>query len=343
LCANAVEENHEFEVDREMALSTNKNNYANLLLSLAVNGHNMLCNNFSKAPLKTRIKMLFTKPSNNMKKSVYLLIIPLVLLSCLAFARLQHIHAKKTSIAARQAVRYRQNVKLREDELHERAKFEAYQKTDDYKNKSKALNDISGKELNVVIKDVIKDRNTDKTTGFLINYNNNDFELRSFYGQEKQLNNLLNKGDKVSMKVFSCSFGENQPIAISPAYVYKDGAKIFQLAEGDKIPAYPFLYERNKVRFADGQVTNIEKYPGGKWKSAVFETVNGYKFNLSFKPTAPDFSAMESGDHVRLRFVHELQKGNKEYLVNDWVSISANEKDYGIKNPDLFYKFYTAI
>jgi hypothetical protein len=326
-----------------MALSTNKNNYANLLLNLAVNGQGMLCNNFSKAPLKKRIKMLFTKPSNNMKKSVYLFIIPLVLLSCLAFARLQHIQAKKASIAARQAARYRQKVKLSDNELRAQAKFEAYKQTDDYKAKTKTLNEVFGKELMFTVKDVLKDKQTGTNRGFTLVYNNSEFEMRTNYGQEKQLNNLLSAGDTIRMKIFQASYGENSPIIVGPAYVIKNDVRVFQMAEAGKLPNYPFLYERNKVRFADGQVTNIKTYPDGKWKSARFETVNGYKFNLSFKQTAPDFSTVASGDHVRLRFVHEAKTSNKEYKVNDWVSISTDEKDYGIKNPDLFYKFYTAI
>jgi hypothetical protein len=41
-------------------------------------------------PLKKRIAMLFTKPTNHMKKVIYLLVLPVVMLSCLAFARLKN-------------------------------------------------------------------------------------------------------------------------------------------------------------------------------------------------------------------------------------------------------------
>ena len=340
LYAKAMEENHEFEVDREMALSSDKNDYANLLLSLAVNGQSVFCHNFSKAPLKKRIKMLFTKSSNNMKKAIYVLIVPVVSISCLAFARLKSDDATNPKVGQRQTEKYRQDAKADGDA---QAKNEDYRQTDDFKAKTKALNEVFRKELTFTVKDVLKEGQTGKNKGFTVVYNNAEFEMRTNYGQEKQLNNLLNAGDKIRMKIFGASYGKNTPIIVGPAYIFKNDVKIFQLVEADKLPNYPFLYESNKVRFADGQVTDIKTYPDGKWKSARFETVNGYKFNLSFKPTAPDLSTVVSGDHVRLRFVHELKEGSKEYLVNDWVSISTDEKGYGIKNPDLFGRFYSTI
>ncbi|MFD2146500.1 M56 family metallopeptidase [Mucilaginibacter antarcticus] len=87
LYARSVEENHEFEVDLVMGKSTDKCQYADLLLHLCVAGHGNLYHNFSKVPLKERITMLFTKPTNHMKKIIYLLILPVVMISCLAFAK----------------------------------------------------------------------------------------------------------------------------------------------------------------------------------------------------------------------------------------------------------------
>jgi len=90
LYARSIEENHEFEVDREIARSTDKNNYAGLLLHLSVARQGMLYHSFSKVPLKKRIVMLFNKPSANMKKALYIGLIPLIILSCFAFARLKN-------------------------------------------------------------------------------------------------------------------------------------------------------------------------------------------------------------------------------------------------------------
>ena len=165
----------------------------------------------------------------------------------------------------------------------------------------------------------------------------------SSYWREKQLNNLLKVGDEITLKVYMCAIGKDSPIEIIPYSIYQNNVKIFQEVELAKIPFYPFSYERNKVRYADGQITHIQKYPNGKWKSARLEIVNGYQFTLNFKPTAPDLNKIEESDHVRLRFIHEVKTGAKTYQINDWVALSTDIKDYGIKNPEFFYKFYTPI
>jgi beta-lactamase regulating signal transducer with metallopeptidase domain len=108
LYACSIEENHEFEVDREIALSTDKTEYADLLLHLSVAAQGMIYNNFSTVPLKKRIIMLFNQPSAKVKRMVYILVVPVLILSCMAFATFKTIHdinkiraltpLKKTSI-----------------------------------------------------------------------------------------------------------------------------------------------------------------------------------------------------------------------------------------------------
>ncbi|MGF7080619.1 M56 family metallopeptidase [Mucilaginibacter sp. UYCu711] len=98
LYARAIEENHEFEVDREIGLLNDKSKYADMLLHLSVARQGMLYNSFSMVPLKKRITMLFTKPTNHMKKVIYLLILPVVMISCLAFARIKNEQDKFSAI-----------------------------------------------------------------------------------------------------------------------------------------------------------------------------------------------------------------------------------------------------
>ncbi|RZA02754.1 MAG: M56 family metallopeptidase [Sphingobacteriaceae bacterium] len=87
--ARSMEENHEFEVDREVARSTDKTKYADLLLHLSVANQGMLYHSFSKVPLKKRIIMLFNKPSAKVKRAVYILILPVIAISCLAFGKIK--------------------------------------------------------------------------------------------------------------------------------------------------------------------------------------------------------------------------------------------------------------
>jgi hypothetical protein len=72
----SIEENHEFEVDRIVAGNADKSIYATLLFKLSVSGQSYLMHSFSKVPLKSRIAMLFNKPTSNMKKMIYVLIVP---------------------------------------------------------------------------------------------------------------------------------------------------------------------------------------------------------------------------------------------------------------------------
>ncbi|RYY07779.1 MAG: hypothetical protein EOP43_02230 [Sphingobacteriaceae bacterium] len=533
LYAKSIEENHEFEVDSAMTNFNDKKQYADLLLHLSVAGQGLLYHSFSKIPLKKRITMLFNKPSAKMKKVIYVLILPVVLICCLYFARLESNSAEKkysvidgieklgksplvlidgkvyekeilykignscikstgvwapsstikkhgviikdgfveittgnskinymtalekenliqeknvpkdqfytrlrinnlerggfidkiivqiqesngiritktvstngkalfeiddkpyteeqikklprslvTSLVfsgvwpgvkqtfpastfagyeavfsfssnADTATKYRQKLKRSPEQIKGEANFKAYRQTDDFKQKEKFARDIRGKTITVKIKDTVNRdarkmsdmfvSHNGKVRGFTVVYKGNEYFMPTKYDQEKQLNNVLKTGDEITLEVLRSTFAPNYAVTIEPAFIYKDNIKIFQLAQESSIPDYPFLYEANKVRFADGQITHIQKYPNGKWKSAVMEIANGYKFNLNFKATAPDFANIEESDHVRFRFVHEVKTGAKTYQINDWVSISNNIKDYGIKNPDFFYKFY---
>lgn len=89
LYSRAVEENHEFEVDREMGLLADRKKYADLLLHLSVANQGTFYHSFSKTPLEKRITMLFNQPTKSMKKIIYVLVLPIGAISCLAFANLK--------------------------------------------------------------------------------------------------------------------------------------------------------------------------------------------------------------------------------------------------------------
>ncbi len=89
---NAIDANHEFEVDAKSASNKfQKSEYAQLILHLAQNSNNLIIHNFSKLPLKRRIAMLFKKPTNQMKKIIYLSALPLVAACCLAFVNQKEV------------------------------------------------------------------------------------------------------------------------------------------------------------------------------------------------------------------------------------------------------------
>ncbi|GAA4340205.1 hypothetical protein GCM10023149_51430 [Mucilaginibacter gynuensis] len=517
----SIEENHEFEVDQIAARDADKGMYANLLLRLSIADNNLLYHSFSKVPLKMRISMLFNKPSSNMKKLIYVLMLPVAVVSCLAFANFktdngkqqqQRISAvgkldklgphplviiqgkeysdellytisgscissssitaagKDTKYGAKgkdgvveirtngkivkmtaiekgnlikeaavpegqfytrlrlknndgtefdkvifhmpsgggmsndlqtgeipayvvdnklyteadmakieeivkanaiknfgtgnvsykstdlkvdlkgynnffyfttDTTKYRQKVKRSSAYLKSTAETEVFKNSAEFKQKTAASNLVLGKAQQYKVTgqyDSVGPHG--KASGYKLTTGGYEYTMRTQYGQEKQLKGELKIGDMITLTAFSTVTGKGKPVDIQPASIVKNGEKIFQLVEADKIPQYPFLYEVNKVRFTDGQVTAIQKYPNGKWKSAVVEVVNGYKIKFNIKPNAPTFDGIEQGDHVRFRFVNEVKTGAKEYTVNNWVSLSSDIKNYGIKNPDVFYKFY---
>jgi hypothetical protein len=88
LYARAMAENHEFEVDSEIVRSADKKEYAGLLLHLCESASGVVYNSFSKAPLKKRVTMLFTRSSPKTMKLIYMLALPVLLLSCMAFAKI---------------------------------------------------------------------------------------------------------------------------------------------------------------------------------------------------------------------------------------------------------------
>lgn len=350
----SIEENHEFEVD-SLAGKEDKTGYAALLLKLSIPSQSHLYQGFSRTPLTKRVFMLFNQPSPHMKKVFYVLVLPVIVFSCLAFSDIK-IKAAITKVQAKSdpksmsvlsidtSEKYRQKVKRTPAELKSKEAWITYSKTDEYNTNKEILNAVFNKDQEFTVDATIDSvAGNQRYKGFIVTANNQEFILDTRLGEDKQLDKLLHVGDKLSMKIQGGGFGIHTPISITAAYIKKDGIKIFEIAESAPIPKYPFLYEANKVRFTDGQITHIQKYASGKWKSADVEVVNGYKFHLKFKPDAPLVAGIEESDHVRFRFVHEVKTGDKEYAVSDWVSLTTDIKSYGTTNPDFFNKFYEKI
>ncbi len=86
LYRKSIDEIHEFEVDALLTERTDKKIYAGFLLNLATQKSAALVNNFSSAPLKTRIKMIFTQRSGRLKRAFYAIGIPIMLLAVLSFS-----------------------------------------------------------------------------------------------------------------------------------------------------------------------------------------------------------------------------------------------------------------
>ncbi|GAA3980863.1 M56 family metallopeptidase [Mucilaginibacter dorajii] len=347
LYASAIEANHEFGVDNGMAHVTDKKMYANLLLHLSVTGQGMLLlNGFSKVPLAKRITMLFNKPSNNMKKFAYLLIAPIVLISCLVFATSLKITIKKqspTTAFDEPVEKYRQKVKRDKAFDLAMAEQKAYMKSDEYKDKSKLIKQVMENDNVVKIVKVTKDEKTGILRNYTIAYNNNNYDLWINYADKGELDGKLNVGDEVTMKMSTGTISKNTPVSFSPAYIIKNNVKIFEEKSVTTVDKSPFLYETNKVRFTYGKIIDVKRNAAGKCTGIVVEGNNDYKFNITFKPNAPDLTVLKEGYHLMLRFVHEVKTGEKTYDINDWVAIGNSQDTYAYRNPDWFLKFYEPV
>ncbi|TSD66615.1 M48 family metalloprotease [Inquilinus sp. KBS0705] len=359
LYMRSIEENHEFEVDRIAAGEDQKGVYAQLLFKLAVSGQSYLFHSFSRVPLKKRISMLFNQPTSNMKKIVYLLILPVVVISCLAFANLKTKASDKTATSIqndkaqksltdtvlRDTVKtYRQKIKRTAAQQKDYNDFNTYVNSADSKYKNALAKRVNLQTLTYkVVGTVDTNSSVMHLSGYKLTQGGDTFILKYVNGQSKTLKGLFKNGDEIQLKSIGAMWLKDIPIIIQVGKLAYGGKVILEVTQTPPIPKEAFLYEVNKVRFADGLVTNVQKYANGKWKSAVVQVANGYQIKFNIKPTAPAFTGIKAGDQVRFRFVHEIKTGAKEYTLNDWVSISTDIKDYGIKNPDYFYKFYEKV
>ncbi|GAA4208836.1 hypothetical protein GCM10022289_33290 [Pedobacter jeongneungensis] len=95
---NAIDHNHEFLADRETTRFADKKAYASLLLNLAMPAKTLVVNSFSKLPLKNRIMMLYKQPNVKFQRLVYLTILPVLMICCMAFVNRKEVVVEKTLI-----------------------------------------------------------------------------------------------------------------------------------------------------------------------------------------------------------------------------------------------------
>ncbi len=89
---------HEYEVDALMSATYDGREYAHLLLKLGVAPNAMIMNQFSTKPLSERIQFLFKTPTHQMKKLLYFLSLPIIVVGVMAFAeeKVVRVYQEKT-------------------------------------------------------------------------------------------------------------------------------------------------------------------------------------------------------------------------------------------------------
>ncbi|MGY4384495.1 hypothetical protein ACVWYN_001521 [Pedobacter sp. UYP24] len=94
----AMEQAHEYEADKRTSSEIGNTVYASLLLSMAVKNSNpAMVHSFVKHPIKERIQMLFSNESKNIKKLMYVAVLPIAIVLLCTFC-VQVVYAKMPEI-----------------------------------------------------------------------------------------------------------------------------------------------------------------------------------------------------------------------------------------------------
>ena len=361
LYEQALEQVHEYEADEEVSSIIGNTSYANLLLTIAVRKNNSsLVHNFVKNPMKARIKMLFTNQSKKMKKLMYLTALPLLSILFWSFSvayvdkpsakkYAEELIYKRPASKLQDSVKYRQKVKWTPEMEKARLEDDAWLKTEDFKNKVKLGRSMMGKKIEVLVKDEVEEPfGTRMIFKLLVEYQNKNYYLTCDLpaGAEK-IKGLVEVGDKLDVLVYGGSYSRKPIVGLVAEKIIKDGHLIYEMKkpkiDPNEKPA-PFLFEVNRVRFNDGVITKAGSAVAGKRTIEV--SANGFTFLViinSGQVALSELASFKIGDKVRLRFVHEVKTGSKSYLIKDWVAISKDIRDYGVKNTKMFGRFYEQV
>ncbi|MDB5126913.1 M56 family metallopeptidase [Mucilaginibacter sp.] len=245
----SIEENHEFEVDHIATGNTDKSMYATLLFKLSVSGQSYLMHSFSKVPLKSRIAMLFNKPTSNMKKIIYMLVLPVVAISCLAFANLKPNNQKEHRFANKSTVdttiidtvkTYRQKIKRTPAQklAYEKsiADFKAYTKSADHKYKNALARRVHMQTLSYKVVGTIDTMyGPMHLTGYKLTQGADEFVVTYNYNNKKTLKGLFKAGDEIQLKSIGEMWLKSIPVIVEPALITKDNKVIFQPANASQI------------------------------------------------------------------------------------------------------------
>ena len=333
---------HEYEADKLTSLSIGNQPYATLLLEKATKSKtHSLVHSFAVKPLKGRILMLFSNQSKNMKKLRYFAALPLFATLLFGFS----VEYVPTAVIVGNPVQdstiYKQRIKPTPEMIKGKQVFEEWRKTDDYKEKVRAMEQVAGKTLIGVVKDNPESINRGFKNSMLFVSNKVTYYLFLADGPQ-EIQSLLKPNSVVTVKVQTPMVDkEGKYIELRAGSLKVNGKEVYKMK-----PAItpPFLYEVNKVRFADGLVTKISSANPDRKEIQI--SANGYTFLLKVDNSQVSLSELDQikvGDDLRFRFVHEVKTGGKAYLIKDWVSISKDIRSYGIKNQLMFAKFYEQV
>lgn len=312
---NAIDANQEFEADAISTLATDKSAYANLILNLSQNSNQLIINQFSKLPLKRRMTMLFKNPTIPMKKLIYLSVVPILIICCIAFVgKRELITVKANKINKHKVV------------------------TDN----SQTLNSDSllGKTITGEIVE-LKAKKFPYNT--LLETNNTTLSV----ALSPEVVNKLQLGDKISLKVsgyltnvkrYDVKNNLTSELNV-PTYT----AETVSNDKGDVIwfrAKQAFLYELNQVRFANSKIDEIERNLNDEIQRVILFD-GEFKIALDLAGLKLKSENFKLGDSVFARFIDEKLTDKKYYQTSNMVSLINKTNNATLINSNLYPKFYS--
>lgn len=303
----ALEQIHEYEADEITSTDFGNQEYANLLLKLAITKSDTpLIHNFVKSPIKDRIKMLFHSKSKNMKKLIYLLAIPVAVALIWLFA-VQVVYAQT----------------------------EASNKKDD-----KNLEALVGKPMKGK---VIEIKKFVLGNGFELLSEGKVYPIEANgMGDKVKVNDevivyvssYIEKFKKTG-KAGNVIEESDKPIYLLAKITKIDGSLIYER----KIESHAFLYEANKARFASTKIKSIQKDANNKIEKIVLND-GLFTINLNLKAQNLKDNNFKAGDKVLVKFIGEKLISENTYSTDKMIVMYSEPKKYLIKNEALYNRFY---
>ncbi|MDQ0969463.1 lipopolysaccharide export system protein LptA [Flavobacterium sp. W4I14] len=301
----ALEQIHEYEADEITSADFGNQEYANLLLKLAISKSDMpLIHNFVKSPIKDRIKMLFHAKSKNMKKLMYVLAIPVVMGLIWLFA-VQVVYAQNK-------------------------KEESKPSKDFYKGtlKGKVLK-IEKTSVGGYTFDLLSEGKVYavEATGFKEKIKIGD-ELIAYISGRIANMKRMDKSGKVTAETDGPIYNPTKVTTLTGKLIYEP-----------KIDKHAFLYEANKARFASSKIKSIEKGANGKIEKIVLND-GFFTISLNLKTQNLKDDNFKAGDKVLVKFIGEKLVSKNTFSTDKMIVLYSEPKKYTIKNEALYNRFY---
>ncbi|MGN8057919.1 M56 family metallopeptidase [Pedobacter sp. 22163] len=301
----ALEQIHEYEADEISSTDFGNQEYANLLLKLAISKSDVpLIHNFVKSPIKDRIKMLFKQKSGNMKKLVYVLALPILLGLVYGFT-VEYVDVSRT---------VQTDIKTLQ--------------TDSILGKS-----IEGVVIEFNKKDNRKTFSLKTATGiYSIEYNNANNKLKI----GDKVIALISANILPPVPIGEPDRFKDVDITYLPKTI-KDlkGNLIYEF----KPEKHAFLYEANKARFASSKIKSIQKGANGKIEKIVLND-GFFIISLNLKTQNIKDDNFKVGDKVLVKFIGEKLVSKNTYSTDKMIVLYSEPKKYTIKNEALYNRFY---